>query len=766
MTKKITKIIHQNTEYGVWWLAIPVSVEDTAENTTYDNTESWLNATNVQDALDEINEKIEIIQYSIIPTAVSENVGKIIQYTGTTTQTYTNGYFYKCVSDGQDPETFSREQVNVQPGWSAWNYLEKVTIMPAVVEETALNTTLMYVGNDTDKYKAGHIYTVKIKEIEEHFFWMGYSSASYVLAKKSTLSVWDTCWYLYDNQGWTPSEYYLPDVVVQSQTDNNLYPSAKLDDSNYKIADDYQGGYTSSYFKDFYENIDLEESLNAKLDVKDGMPVFQVSDYNNNTTFVLRNHQSGDKLTRWATYTVGITEDVVPNDFTYYVSSSWEYFDYYFNKANPTIWDTCYVRHAGWEALLKCKLVAFGDDRVIADWFETDSDAELYTPVTPYDQEYIPDGRVYGWVEVGKEKGAVMFKDFPYAYFMEDNGTRLSLQTYLWQVKAGHLYQKDTKTLSNIYAYNNWNYYTDTSTPTDDTHVYIKVWQSFSQIPARIKNNTIYWAYGLQIGASRSSSKDETDAYVYYYTDVTETPTASTTSYDNTTSGLSATNMQDAIDEVFQSVSNGKELIADAITDKGVSTSASDSFQTMAENIESLNVGGKYMSNSWGDVILFQTYRNNPTWPDYTQIDYTTYWDAYFWFVWSSWSNSGKVAWTLYKYGNDKIETYSISANDNFVLTWFKIVYNDNKIYYITNSHCIYYDLTNSTFNTWEQPSTYTELTLTSKSFWYWQSWSEYMGFWIKNLWNTWRVLCVWIYESDAYGIETRYNTTILGAII
>ena len=66
-------------------------------------------------------------------------------------------------------------------------------------------------------------------------------------------------------------------------------------------------------------------------------------------------------------------------------------------------------------------------------------------------------------------------------------------------------------------------------------------------------------------------------------------------SYDNTTSGMTADNVQDAIDEVFQSVSNGKELIADAITDKGVSTSATDSFSTMAGNIESLEIATEDM---------------------------------------------------------------------------------------------------------------------------------------------------------------------------
>lgn len=69
------------------------------------------------------------------------------------------------------------------------------------------------------------------------------------------------------------------------------------------------------------------------------------------------------------------------------------------------------------------------------------------------------------------------------------------------------------------------------------------------------------------------------------------TPTAANVSYDNTTSGLEADDVQDAIDEVFQSVSDGKELIADAITDKGVSTSASDSFSVMATNIEAIPTG-------------------------------------------------------------------------------------------------------------------------------------------------------------------------------
>ena len=43
--------------------------------------------------------------------------------------------------------------------------------------------------------------------------------------------------------------------------------------------------------------------------------------------------------------------------------------------------------------------------------------------------------------------------------------------------------------------------------------------------------------------------------------------------------------------ELFQSVSNGKSQIAGAITDKGVSTSANDSFSTMASNIRAIPSG-------------------------------------------------------------------------------------------------------------------------------------------------------------------------------
>ncbi|MCC0646634.1 hypothetical protein KGF41_20680, partial [Clostridioides sp. ZZV14-6150] len=49
-----------------------------------------------------------------------------------------------------------------------------------------------------------------------------------------------------------------------------------------------------------------------------------------------------------------------------------------------------------------------------------------------------------------------------------------------------------------------------------------------------------------------------------------------------------AKNLTGAVNELFQSVSSGKELIATAITDKKVPTNSSDTFQVMASNISNI----------------------------------------------------------------------------------------------------------------------------------------------------------------------------------
>ena len=61
----------------------------------------------------------DAIQVATMPTAGAGEEGKIYQFIGTTDANYTNGYFYKCVSDGQNPATYSWVQTNVQPQGSS-----------------------------------------------------------------------------------------------------------------------------------------------------------------------------------------------------------------------------------------------------------------------------------------------------------------------------------------------------------------------------------------------------------------------------------------------------------------------------------------------------------------------------------------------------------------------------------------------------------------------------------------------------------------------
>lgn len=69
---------------------------------------------------------------------------------------------------------------------------------------------------------------------------------------------------------------------------------------------------------------------------------------------------------------------------------------------------------------------------------------------------------------------------------------------------------------------------------------------------------------------------------------------------------FTSTNVEDALNEVFTNVSNGKTKIATAITDKGVATSPNDPFITMATNISNIETG-KYGTATANDVLIGKT---------------------------------------------------------------------------------------------------------------------------------------------------------------
>ena len=76
---------------------------------------------------------------------------------------------------------------------------------------------------------------------------------------------------------------------------------------------------------------------------------------------------------------------------------------------------------------------------------------------------------------------------------------------------------------------------------------------------------------------------------------------------------------QSSVDDLFTSVSNGKELVANAITDKGVDTATDATFATMAENIgkiasirSAFDIDGFPLINGFYDISI--TSMSDGTW--------------------------------------------------------------------------------------------------------------------------------------------------------
>lgn len=104
--------------------------------------------------------------------------------------------------------------------------------------------------------------------------------------------------------------------------------------------------------------------------------------------------------------------------------------------------------------------------------------------------------------------------------------------------------------------------------------------------------------------------------------------TAGTTDYSNQKTKLQANNVQDAIDQLFTSVSNGKELLASAITDKGVTTAKDASLEVMAQNVSKISTAPVY---AWWSPVMTSDSAPSPFKCSASSIYYSTnYRNPYF----------------------------------------------------------------------------------------------------------------------------------------
>lgn len=77
--------------------------------------------------------------------------------------------------------------------------------------------------------------------------------------------------------------------------------------------------------------------------------------------------------------------------------------------------------------------------------------------------------------------------------------------------------------------------------------------------------------------------------------------------------------LKEKVDELFQNVSNGKELIASAITDKGIDASEDETFQELYEKISQIPVGPP------GSNIIGYIDEENDIYVSLTELESGTY---------------------------------------------------------------------------------------------------------------------------------------------
>lgn len=106
----------------------------------------------------EIDAKISnvTIQVLTMPTAASTLVGKIYQYIGTTTSSYTNGWFYRCIENiGTTPSTYEWQRVKM-PSDGVWSGTKAEFNL--VKDAIPIDTTI-YITDDDGSPTGGNKYT-------------------------------------------------------------------------------------------------------------------------------------------------------------------------------------------------------------------------------------------------------------------------------------------------------------------------------------------------------------------------------------------------------------------------------------------------------------------------------------------------------------------------------------------------------------------------------------------------------------------------------
>ena len=118
---KIPDIAALDALYGLLSdaIALKVNTADIVDGLSSSSTTVPLSANQGRVLKGQIDEKQDIIQFLTMPNASSDTLNDIVQYIGATDLSFTNGRFYKCVSDGEATPTYSWTEVKFSADYDA-----------------------------------------------------------------------------------------------------------------------------------------------------------------------------------------------------------------------------------------------------------------------------------------------------------------------------------------------------------------------------------------------------------------------------------------------------------------------------------------------------------------------------------------------------------------------------------------------------------------------------------------------------------------------
>lgn len=171
-----TNVLQELEEYGI---TFDNSASKTCSSYTVEinyagtstQTQTTINRINVQ-PLQVIPDSLE--QWSSLPTASADYLGVIVQYVGATGGGLTNGYIYKCTTDGVD---YAWTQYDIQPTPVRSVNSKTGSVVLSAVDVDAIpqidsfsgvtnGEIVQYVGNTTASYTKGYFYRCDTESVE------------------------------------------------------------------------------------------------------------------------------------------------------------------------------------------------------------------------------------------------------------------------------------------------------------------------------------------------------------------------------------------------------------------------------------------------------------------------------------------------------------------------------------------------------------------------------------------------------------------------